>query len=128
MPTLTRDWSAVTGIAPELSGVVRTIERHLAEIPTMNHVDPARLVRQYRLGVDQVDQLYLALEIARSLKLVKRSWGMISPTNRVQAQGHWDRLSAIPKVLYDTADDRFRRDDGTLIVVYRDPSETDPDE
>jgi hypothetical protein len=122
---LTRDWSIVTKIAPELSQVVHLIEKFLTEIPTLRHVEPGRLIRWYGLGPQTAQELYLALEIARDRKLVKRSFGMIAPTTKCHAQGYWDRISRIPKVLYDTADDRFRRCDGTLILVYRDPEEPD---
>lgn len=125
MPTLTRDWSIVRKIAPELGLTVKRIEEFLLKIPTMNHVEPRRLIQIYKL--DPVE-LHLALEIARDRRLVKRSFGMLSLSSKCHAQGYWDKVSSIPKVLYDTGDDRFRRSDGELIVVYRHPSETDPDE
>lgn len=122
---LTRDFSKVTRIAPELGSIVRKIEDFLKSIPSMNHIEPRRLVRMHP-GIDSLE-LVRALEIARDRKLVKRSWGVIAPTTRCHAQGYWDRLSRIPKVLYDTGDDRFRRSDGEFIVVYRHPDAEDPD-
>jgi hypothetical protein len=119
---LTRDWSIVTTIAPELGQAVRAIEHLLTAIPTLRHVEPGRVVRVSSVKLDEV---FLACEIARDRKLVKRSFGVIAPTTRCHAQGYWDRLSRIPKVLYDTGDDRFRRSDGQLIIVYRHPEEPD---
>lgn len=125
MPTLTRDWSIVKKIAPELRCVVGVIEKFLESNQWMNHIEPGRIARQFKVDLGQV---HLACEIARDRRLVKRSWGMLSPQSRCHAQGYWDKLSSIPKKLYDTGDDPFPRSEGTLIVVYRHPSEEDPDE
>jgi hypothetical protein len=119
---LTRDWSIVTKIAPELGQAVRAIENLLTKIPTLRHLEPGRIVRVASVKLDEV---FLACEIARDRKLVKRSFGVIAPTTRCHAQGYWDRLSKIPKILYDTGDDRFRRSDGQLIIVYRHPDDPD---
>ena len=121
---LTRDWSIVSKFFPELGQAVRTIEAFLKSNTSMRHVEPARLARQFNTDLGN---LVLACEVARDRKLVKRSFGMIAPTTRCHAQGYWDRLSKIPKVLYDTGDDRFRRSDGTLIIVYRHPEDGDDD-
>ena len=119
---LTRDWSIVTKIAPDLSGTVGAIERFLTSIPTLRHLEPGRLAQAYKINAGDI---FLACEIARDRKLVKRSFGVIAPTTRCHAQGYWDRLSRIPKILYDTGDDRFRRSDGQIIVVYRHPDDPD---
>lgn len=128
MPLLTRDWSAVTKIDPGLSGTVRMIENFLQSIPTMDHIEPGRLVHKFDLSRDRTVELYRALEIARDRKIVKRSWGVLDPRMKCHAQGYWDRLSMIPGKLYDLGDEPFRRSDGQFIVVYRPPDAEDPDE
>lgn len=121
---LTRDWSIVTKIVPDLGRAVRAIEHLLTSIPTLRHVEPRRVARVSSVDVGDV---FAACEIARDRKLVKRSFGVLAPTTRCHAQGYWDRLSKIPKILYDTGDDRFRRSDGLIIIVYRDPEDSDDD-
>ena len=107
---LTRDWSIVTKFSPELGEAVRAIEPFLKLDPhTCGTSSPPAWLGSYNIDLGEP---VLACEVARDRKLVKRSFGMIAPTTRCHAQGYWDRLSKIPKILYDTGDDRFRRSDG----------------
>jgi hypothetical protein len=101
VPQLTRDWSVVKKVDPELWSTVNRIEEFLKSIPSMQHVDPRRLAHRYGMQTPQVLDLCRTLEIARAKGLVKRSWAVLSPTG-VQAIGHWDKISSIPSVLYDT--------------------------
>jgi hypothetical protein len=90
--------------------------------PRLTHIEPERLFRACSDVPKEalISQLTAWVDAGK----LKKSIGVLAPSGSHAAEGYWDSSEDIPGRLHDTADDRFKKDDGKIIHVLRKPDES----
>lgn len=106
---------------PELASAFDTISRWIQDNPRATFIDLRRLVAKFP-GVSAY-ALTLSLRLLVHKGIIKQSYRVVAPTNKVLADGFFDSLDDIPEQMWDTAENPFKTENADIVPVFSEARE-----